>query len=253
MKNRLPLLPLLPMLSLLACQSPSIEVAQQESLPLTVTGKCATTELPADAWTCGATLEVECDNRGGAEVTLYAPPADGCSTGAAASPSTIDEPGQYTVSVVDAEGQQAVCQGTLVVLDTTPPALTAKTVELWPPNHKLHTLRPADCVSVVDTCDDEVRLSFTYATSNEAANTTGDGNTDADIVALGCDSVQLRAERSGKGEGRVYSLGVRATDASGNSTLGECVVVVPHDKGKASATPKEASVVTRVDAPACAE
>jgi len=42
--------------------------------------------------------------------------------------------------------------------------------------------------------------------------------------------VQLRSERQGGSNGRVYKLGWKATDDSGNETEGKCVVVVPHDQ-----------------------
>jgi len=60
-------------------------------------------------------------------------------------------------------------------------------------------------------------------------NDTGDGNTEPDII-LGCDEVQLRSERRGPSNGRVYRLGWRAADDAGNETEGECVVTVPHDQ-----------------------
>jgi hypothetical protein len=43
--------------------------------------------------------------------------------------------------------------------------------------------------------------------------------------------VQLRSERQGGSNGRVYTLGWTAVDDSGNETDGECVVSVPHDQG----------------------
>jgi hypothetical protein len=47
----------------------------------------------------------------------------------------------------------------------------------------------------------------------------GDGNTIHDIViASNCKSVQLRAERDGNGNGRVYTITFKVRDASGNVT-----------------------------------
>ena len=43
---------------------------------------------------------------------------------------------------------------------------------------------------------------------------------------------QLRAERSGTGSGRIYTITCQATDAYGNSTVASVTVTVPHDKGK---------------------
>ena len=43
---------------------------------------------------------------------------------------------------------------------------------------------------------------------------------------------QLRAERSGTGSGRIYTITCQATDAYGNSTVASVTVTVPHDKSK---------------------
>ena len=45
-------------------------------------------------------------------------------------------------------------------------------------------------------------------------------------------TVNLRAERSGSGGDRVYTLGVQCPDASGNSAQKTVAVTVPHDQGK---------------------
>jgi hypothetical protein len=41
---------------------------------------------------------------------------------------------------------------------------------------------------------------------------------------------QLRAERSGTGSGRVYTITYKATDASGNYATGSVTIEVPHNK-----------------------
>jgi len=61
----------------------------------------------------------------------------------------------------------------------------------------------------------------------------GDGNTSPDWLNadFGTPDVafQLRSERSGTGEGRVYTVNYVATDCSGNTTLASVEVRVPHD------------------------
>jgi hypothetical protein len=42
----------------------------------------------------------------------------------------------------------------------------------------------------------------------------------------------LRAERSGNRSGRVYTIKIRCTDDSGNSSYKAGTVIVPHDQGK---------------------
>lgn len=117
----------------------------------------------------------------------------------------------------------------LTVEDTVAPEIQSLNTELWPPNHKMATVLPSDCVAVFDACDAAPHVEFTWATSDESVNDNGDGNTDPDII-LTADSVQLRAERQGGGDGRVYTLGYRVTDAAGHIVDGQCTVTVPHDQ-----------------------
>jgi hypothetical protein len=64
--------------------------------------------------------------------------------------------------------------------------------------------------------------------SDEPENSNGDGNTLNDIViANDCKSVQLRAERTGNGNGRVYTIMVKVTDAVGNISTATAKIRVP--------------------------
>lgn len=86
-------------------------------------------------------------------------------------------------------------------------------------------------LSVVDDCDPSPSVSL-QITSNEADNGLGDGDTSNDIVIHAVDDIELRAERSGKGDGRTYTLTWTATDASGNASTLVKEVIVPKSKGK---------------------
>jgi hypothetical protein len=69
-------------------------------------------------------------------------------------------------------------------------------------------------------------------TSNEPINGLGDGNTESDWDIIGDLSVNLRAERSGKGSGRIYTITVECQDGSGNKSTKAVSVTVPHDRSK---------------------
>jgi hypothetical protein len=51
------------------------------------------------------------------------------------------------------------------------------------------------------------------------------------VIASDCNSVQLRAEREGGGNGRVYTIHMSLTDLSGNVGTATFQVHVPHDQG----------------------
>ncbi|XXT19689.1 hypothetical protein WME94_56665 [Sorangium sp. So ce429] len=212
--------------------------------------------IPEGEWVCGEERLVECTTLAGAYVeTIYAQLSAGTCADATVAVSAT---GPFalgaheivvTAEVEGAAGAPPLCASELVVVDTIAPVLTDRRPELWPPNHKLHTVTVDDCVDVEDACDDDVQVTFTYAASDEPRNDTGDGNTEVDIAGLGCGSVDLLAERKGNGDARVYTLGVRAVDAAGNVTEGECHVIVPHDQG--GKVPVDSGIAYKEEAPAC--
>jgi len=85
---------------------------------------------------------------------------------------------------------------------------------------------------VSDNCDTSVGISnvvITRVSSDEPENAAGagDGSTLNDIViAADCKSVQLRAERVGNLNGRVYTITFRVVDSSGNIRIASRTVTV---------------------------
>jgi hypothetical protein len=100
--------------------------------------------------------------------------------------------------------------------------------ELWPPNHRLATVTVG---GVTDPDGDQVTVTITGVTQDEALNGTGDGDTapDAAWVAGHPNQVQVRAERSGQGDGRVYRISFTASDGR-DSCRATVYVGVPHDR-----------------------
>jgi uncharacterized protein len=111
--------------------------------------------------------------------------------------------------------------------DDVPPTLsvTVAPTTLWPPTHRYVTVE-AD-VDFDDNFDTSPTLELVSVTSNEPDDGDDDGNTVDDIVIVDQDTFKLRAERSGSGTGRVYTLIYRVTDDCGNSTTASATVTVP--------------------------
>ncbi len=135
----------------------------------------------------------------------------------------------------DADGNQSSCTSNIVVTDSAAPSVqVARTVEIWPPDHSMRVIDiPAECgVAVTDVCsggpDEHVSVAITCVTSDEPES--GGGPAGADIEWLDDTHVRVRAERSGKSDGRVYRVHFEATDAAGNQTPSVCEIHVPHDK-----------------------
>jgi hypothetical protein len=145
-------------------------------------------------------------------------------------------------TATDAAGNSSTCSFTVTVKDITPPVINLKgiTIALWPPNHKYQTIKVTDLVaSASDLCDPSVNISsvqIAQVTSDEPDNSGGDGNTTHDIViASDCKSVQVRSERMGGSNGRVYTITFKVTDSSGNSTTATAKVVVDHSQNGSGA------------------
>ena len=119
---------------------------------------------------------------------------------------------------------------TVTVIDTTPPEInaTATPNNLWSPDHKYVEVQAT--VTVYDVCDPSPTLTFVSITSNEPDNGVGDGNTVNDIVIINDFTFNFRAERSGMGCGRTYTITYQATDASGNTATTTVTVEVPHNQ-----------------------
>jgi hypothetical protein len=118
-----------------------------------------------------------------------------------------------------------------VELINSPPScagVAPSTTKLWPPNHKL---RDVTLAGATDPDGDAVTLTITGVTQDEPLDGAADGHTTPDATAgASGDRVRLRAERSGRGDGRVYRIAFTATDPSGASCSGTVTVSVPHDK-----------------------
>jgi hypothetical protein len=84
---------------------------------------------------------------------------------------------------------------------------------------------------VEDSCS-SATWKITSVTSNEDENGQGDGNTTADWRITGDHALLLRAERSGGGSGRIYSITIVATDRSGNTAEKVLTVTVPKSQGQ---------------------
>ena len=151
--------------------------------------------------------------------------------------------GETTVSltVVDDKGESDECTAIITVVDGTPPVITtiANPITLWPPNHKYASFGLSDFVlSVSDNCsillmDDDVVVSKVTSDEPEDANGGGDGNTTDDIIISNdCKSIQVRKERQGSGNGRVYTVYLELDDGNGNTASTTCQVQVPHTNGE---------------------
>ena len=119
----------------------------------------------------------------------------------------------------------------MIVDDTISPVINSVSAtpnRLWPPRHRMVPVTVA--VAVADNCSPAPVCEIVGVSSDEPINGLGDGDTAPDWIITGDMTVDLRAERSGVGDGRVYTITVRCFDEVGNVSENTVTVTVPHDQ-----------------------
>jgi hypothetical protein len=114
-----------------------------------------------------------------------------------------------------------------VVVSNPPPIIgpaSASPARLWPPNHRMVNVTVGYVVA--DNCG--IPVCSLVASSNEPDNGLGDGDTTGDIEIVDDHHLLLRAERSGRGSGRQYTIGVSCQDSGGGLSSTATAVIVPH-------------------------
>jgi hypothetical protein len=107
-------------------------------------------------------------------------------------------------------------------------AAFASPATAWPPNGRLV---PISIRGVTDPDGDPVNLTVTGVRQDEPLSQTGA----PDAMGIGTAGVSVRADRDGKGDGRVYRIAFEAGDGQSGVCTGTVTVCVPHDQGRGRA------------------
>ncbi|MCI0537666.1 MAG: cadherin-like domain-containing protein, partial [Verrucomicrobiales bacterium] len=180
--------------------------------------RCKDVEVSAGA-TCTAAASIDdgsSDFEDGTDVDLTQSPL---------GPYPLGET-EVTLTVTDSFGATDTCTATVTVVDDTEPLITGLSPSrsaLWPPNHHMREVTVNYTSS--DNCPGTT-CAIIAISSNEPIDGTGDGDTAPDWEIIDANHVKLRAERSGAGSGRVYTITVRCTDGSDNFTEATTTVTV---------------------------
>lgn len=100
---------------------------------------------------------------------------------------------------------------------------------LWPVNHQMAAI---EILGVTDPDGDPITITIDSIFQDEPVNGLGDGDTAPDGAGIGTSTAWVRAERDGRGNGRVYHIFFTATDSYGNSCSGKVLVSVPKNLGR---------------------
>jgi len=132
-----------------------------------------------------------------------------------------------TWTATDASNNSATCTQTITVVDNVPPVISNASVSkavLTPPNHKMIDVTVD--YTITDNCSFAVIVTVI---SDEPETGINNGDQGPDIVKVDDKHWQLRAERDGKGDGKVYTFTITATDISGNVSTATKTVMVAHN------------------------
>jgi uncharacterized repeat protein (TIGR01451 family) len=207
------------------------DVAVSDATPAGTTFRSLSSPAP---WACttpiaGGTGAVECTNpslepHDGATFVLTVNVDCALRDG-----TTITNSAQVSGSRPDPDGSNNTAAISVRASNPAPAisAVSADPSVLWPPNHQFVSVTID--YSVSDNCGPLTNVLS--VTSNEPPDAKGDGNTEPDFKVVDAQHVLLRAERSGRGNGRIYTITVTSTDSAGGSSQSSTTVTVPHDKG----------------------
>jgi hypothetical protein len=139
--------------------------------------------------------------------------------------------GKYIITLKASDGvNKEVSSDVLIeMIDTVAPVLSPvpdKTV-LWPPNNKMVP------VTIIVNATDNSGKPVTVTASVEDNETHKNKELDwtEPVVKNGLVILDLRAEKLQEGD-RIYTITITATDGSGNSSMTNVEIKVPHDQGK---------------------
>jgi hypothetical protein len=163
-------------------------------------------------------------------------PISGIGNSTGCSPTTIstDTPGTTLVCSATTVAGLSASQTKTIKLDKTGPVIAGMPAPgacvLWPPNQKLvqvANITAADALSGILAGS----LNVT-ATSNEPQNDPKSPDIVITPTNAGGFTIQLRADRAGNANDRVYTLNATAKDIAGNTTTVSGACTVPHDQGQ---------------------
>jgi len=191
---------------------------------------------------CGATGGGVCSGAGNNRSVTFASLAPGASATitivvnmkcSVADGAIVSNTATISSATFDSEQSNNTATNATTVSNPPPTITLNPSISLWPPNHQYHTVTVAQMVqSVSDNCPisiDDVVIEL--VTSDEPDDALGEGNTSDDIaIGADCRSVQLRAERAGTGDGRVYTVTLLLRDSGGAVTRAYFEVSVPHSQ-----------------------
>jgi uncharacterized repeat protein (TIGR01451 family) len=209
----------------------------QNNRPETARSVLVTDLLPAGTTfvSCSASGDGICAGLGNMRTITFAEIAGGSSetiqivaavTCSLADGTSITNSAAVSSDPADADLSNNAAVATVITSNPAPVIANEAVSQsvLLPSNHKLIDITVS--YDVTDNCGPLTNVLS--VTSNEAIS--GPGNMTPDWEIVDAHHLQLRAERSGTGSGRIYTITITSTDSAGNTSSKRLFVTVPHDQ-----------------------
>jgi hypothetical protein len=166
--------------------------------------------------------------------TVLTAPEHGTLTGTASNltytpAANYNGPDGFTFRVNDGQVNSNVATVSITVrpVNDAPVCTASRAVPdrlFWPPNHRFE---PIAIEGLTDVEGDPLVVRATSIRQDEHITGDGSGNKSPDGILA---PLQVRVERSGQGDGRVYHISFEATDGHGGACTATVAVCVPHDQ-----------------------
>jgi hypothetical protein len=164
--------------------------------------------------------------------TVTDPSGIASSSGCDQSTLTAETPATVLMCRATNRAGLSASSSVTVKIDMTPPIVDCRVTPdvLWPPDHRMVPV--SSSVTVGDALSGSAGFTVQSVTSDEPDNGLGDGDRPGDIQGFAAGTTatsgSLRAERSGRGDGRAYRLTWIGADQAGNTSTCTATVRVPH-------------------------
>lgn len=208
--------------------------------------------------TCPSNTTVECDGAGNVAelnawlgsfaasdvcggVTLtddFGGLSDGCGATGSAT---------VTFTATDDCGNDTSCVSTFTVEDTIAPEVSCEVVVSSLSSYSHRMVDVGLTAPASDICDADPVVTAEVFANEDDEEATGDGRHSPDAKEIAPDTLRLRAERKGDGDGRVYLIVTEATDECGNVGHDCCTVTVPHNESRAARMSVAAQAIAAED------
>jgi hypothetical protein len=167
-------------------------------------------------------------------------------TSATVGPFATGPNHRFYVDAEDGLGLRSLGILRITVVANRPPDVQSATAELIAPGPPNGVFSPVRIGGVTDPDGDAVTITVTGITQDEPLVGRGERPTCPD-ARIQDGAASVRRERSGAGNGRVYTIAFTAADGKGGVSHGSAEVCIPHDLSPGGACVRDPLVVNSLE------